>query len=156
MGDRHPAFERLDVLVGRWAVRPKVPGLGSAWMEFTWQDDGAFLRQESDIDSIPDTAPKAWRENAPFPTIALIGLDDTGEEFTMLYADSRGVHRVYRMTFAQGEWRMWREAPGFNQRFTGTLSPDGDTVEARWEMSEDGVNWTLDFEITYSRDHSAR
>ncbi|GAA4585806.1 hypothetical protein GCM10023194_29540 [Planotetraspora phitsanulokensis] len=151
MGDRHPALARLDALVGRWAVQPKVPGLGSAWTEFAWQDDGAFLRQESDIDSMPATAPKVWQENAPFPTLALIGLDDAGEEFTMLYADARGVHRVYRMTFAEGEWRMWRDAPGFNQRFAGTLSPDGDTVEARWEMSTDGVTWSLDFELTYSR-----
>lgn len=38
---------------------------------------------------------------------AVIGLDDA-DEVTMLYADARGVHRVYRMTFADGVWRMWR------------------------------------------------
>jgi hypothetical protein len=41
MADRHPALVRLDVLVGRWTVQPKVDGLGPAWAEFTWQEDGA-------------------------------------------------------------------------------------------------------------------
>ncbi|MGP3917330.1 hypothetical protein [Nonomuraea sp. 10N515B] len=149
MESRHPALSRLDVLVGRWTVH--VPGVGSAWADFAWQDEGAYLRQVSDIDAMPDTAPQAWRDNAPFPTTALIGLDDATEQFTMLYADARGVHRVYQMTFAGGEWRIWRDAPGFNQRFIGTLSPDGDTIEARWEQSKDGMTWDLDFELTYSR-----
>ena len=47
---------------------------------------------------------------------------------------------------------MWREAPGFSQRFIGTVSADGDTVDARWETSEDGVTWNLDFELTYVRE----
>jgi hypothetical protein len=47
---------------------------------------------------------------------------------------------------------MWRAAPGFKQRFTGTVRADGDAVDARWEMSTDGVTWNLDFELTYVRD----
>ncbi|MEU6039597.1 hypothetical protein ABZ801_29755 [Actinomadura sp. NPDC047616] len=149
------ALARLEPLVGRWTVRPDVPGLGSAWTEFTWQDDGAYLRQYSDIDELPPTAPQAWRDNAPFPTTTLIGLDDATGEFTMLYADGRGVHRVYQMTFADGVWRMWRAAPGFHQRFTGELNPAADTIHARWESSEDGTTWTSDFTVTYTRtDHA--
>src|SRR5437016_584265 len=151
MSGKHPALARLDALVGRWTVQPAVDGVPAAWTEFAWQDDGLFLRQVADADSMPSTAPRAWQDNAPFPTTAVIGLDDTEDEFTVLYADARGVHRVYRMTFAEGVWTMWRYAPGFDQRFTGTLSPDGDTVQARWEMSEDGVTWNLDFELTYTR-----
>ena len=148
---RHPALVRLDVLVGRWTVQPKVEGVGTAWTEFAWQEGGMFLRQHSDADAVPSTAPQAWRDNAPFPTIAVIGLDDAAEEFTMLYADARGVHRVYRMTFADGEWIIWRYAPGFDQRFTGTLSADGNAIEGRWEMSKDGMTWNVDFELTYTR-----
>ncbi|ETK35619.1 hypothetical protein [Microbispora sp. ATCC PTA-5024] len=151
MTDRHPALARLDALVGRWTVAPKVDGVGTAWADFSWQDDGLFLRQESDADPMPPTTPQMWQDNAPFPLTALIGLDDASEEFSMLYADARGVHRVYRMRFDDGVWTMWREAPGFNQRFTGTLSADGDRVDARWEMSRDGTTWTLDFELTYFR-----
>ncbi|MGJ6966934.1 hypothetical protein ACSDR0_33965 [Streptosporangium sp. G11] len=151
MGDRHPALARLDALAGRWTVRPKVEGVGTAWTEFAWQEGGAFLRQDSGTDPIPDTTPNPWRDNAPFPTTAVIGLDDATGEFTMLYADARGVHRVYRMTLADGLWTVWRDAPGFGQRFIGTLSADGDTVDGRWEMSTDGVTWSLDFELTYTR-----
>ncbi|MFI7708291.1 hypothetical protein [Nonomuraea sp. NPDC049480] len=150
-GRRHPALARLDVLVGRWTVQPKVPGVGSGWTEFSWQDGGAYLRQIFGMDPIRDTAPKDWQANTPSSTTAVIGLDDASGEFTMLYADARGVHRVYQMTFADGEWRIWRDAPGFNQRFTGTLSEDGDTMEARWEMSENGETWNVDFELSYAR-----
>ncbi|MER7334009.1 MULTISPECIES: hypothetical protein [unclassified Micromonospora] len=151
MAERHPALARLDVLVGRWTVQPKVEGLGAGWTDFSWVEDGKFLRQVTDAEPLPATAPQAWRENNPLPTASLIGLDDAGEEFTMLYADARGVHRVYRMTFADSVWRLAREAPGFNQRFTGTLSPDGATIDGQWEMSENGVDWRLDFEMTYRR-----
>ncbi|WP_436761431.1 hypothetical protein [Streptosporangium sp. V21-05] len=151
MDGRHPALARLDVLVGRWTVQPKVDGVGSAWTEFAWQEGGAFLRQYTDADPIPPTTPDPWRDHAPFPTTTVIGLDDAAGEFTTLYADARGVYRVYRMTFADDVWTMWRDAPGFNQRFTGTLSADGDTVDGRWEMSENGVTWNLDFELTYTR-----
>ncbi|MGH8877456.1 MAG: hypothetical protein ACRD0P_08965, partial [Stackebrandtia sp.] len=99
MKNRHPVLARLDILVGRWRVQPQVEGVGEAWAEFSWQDDG-FLRQYSDVDSIPESTPQLWRDNAPFPTVELFGLDDASDEFTMLYADGRGVHRVYRMTFA--------------------------------------------------------
>jgi hypothetical protein len=152
MADRHPALARLDVLVGRWTVQPKVDGVGAAWAEFAWQDGGTFLREYSDAGPIPSTAPQAWRENAPFPTTALIGLDDATGEFTMMYADARGVHRVYRMTFADDVWTIWREAPGFNQRFIATMSADGNRIDGRWEMSKDGETWNLDFELGYARE----
>jgi hypothetical protein len=152
MDGRHPALARLDVLVGRWTVQPKVPGAGTAWTEFAWQDGGLFLRQYVDADPPPGSTPHEWRDNAPFPTTALIGLDDSTDELTMLYADARGVHRVYRMTFADREWRIWRAAPSFNQRFSATVSADGNTVDGQWEMSRDGTTWDLDFELTYVRE----
>jgi hypothetical protein len=50
MSGRHPALARLDVLVGRWTVRPKVEGVGTASIEFAWQDGGLFLLQRSSFD----------------------------------------------------------------------------------------------------------
>lgn len=151
MGERHPALARLDVLVGRWTVQPKVEGLGAAWTDIAWVEGGQYLRMFTDAEPLPDTAPQEWRDNVPFPTTELVGLDDSAEEFAVLYADGRGVHRVYRMTFADGNWRMWREASGFHQRFIGTLSADGDTIDGCWERSGDGADWALDFELTYRR-----
>lgn len=151
MTNLNPALARLEPLVGRWSVRPLVDGVGTSWTEFSWQDDGLFLRQLSDADPLPPTAPQVWRDNVPFPVTSVIGLDDSAEQFTMLYADARGVHRVYQMTLDGGEWRMWRHAPGFNQRFHGTFGPDGDTIDARWEFSEDGRTWRVDFGLAYAR-----
>ena len=139
------------MLVGRWVVQVKVEGVGSARCEFSWIEDGAYLRQYTDIDEIAEGTPSEWRQNAPFPTIGLIGLDDSADEYTMLYADARNVFRVYRMTVADGLWTMVRRAPGFNQRFFGALSEDGDRIDARWEMSEGGEHWHTDFELTYTR-----
>lgn len=149
--DRHPALARLNVLLGHWVVQPKVEGLPAAWSDFTWYDGGTFLRQTSDMDPLPADAPDTWRQGSPYPIVSLIGYDDTADEFTMLYADGRGVHRVYRMTLSDREWIIWRDAPGFNQRFIGTVSAEGDRVDGRWEMSPDGVTWKVDFEITYTR-----
>lgn len=149
MGQRNPALARLDVLVGRWTVQPAVEGLSAGWTEFTWVEDGRYLRQFTDADPVPETAPPAWRENAPFPTTQLIGLDDTTEAFSVLYTDARGVHRVYQMTFAGQVWRMWRDAPGFHQRWTATVGAD--TIDGRWEKSADGADWSLDFGLTYRR-----
>jgi hypothetical protein len=151
MADRHPALARLDILVGRWTVQPAVPGVVPAWSEAAWVDDGAFLRQVTDRDPIPDDVTDAWRGLAPFPTVCLMGLDDSVEEFTMLYADGRGVHRVYQMTFVGREWTMTRRAPGMNQRYVGIVSEDGNRIDGRWEASEDGEAWNLDFELTYTR-----
>ncbi|GAA2380480.1 hypothetical protein [Nonomuraea africana] len=152
MREPHPTLQRLDALVGEWeiwvALDPQPTAGGRAVME--WTADGGFLVQRTDADLAEDTPPE-WRANWPFPVTAIIGLDDASEEFTMLYADSRGVHRVYRMTFDDGVWRIWRAAPGFHQRFTGTLSEDGATIACAWELSRDGTSWEHDFDLTYKK-----
>ena len=48
-------------------------------------------------------------------------------------------------------WRYWREAPGFSQRFTGTISADGRTIDGLAELCRDGVTWERDLPITYKR-----
>lgn len=58
-----------------------------------------------------------------------MGLDDSRGQFTQLYADARGVYRVYQNSFQDGFWKVWRDAPpGFSQRFTGTFSDDGNMI----------------------------
>jgi hypothetical protein len=39
----------------------------------------------------------------------------------------------------------------FSQRFTGTFSADGNTITARWELAEDGTNYTPDFDLVFHR-----
>ncbi len=61
------------------------------------------------------------------------------------------MRRVYRMSVANGVWKMWRDAPGFNQRFIGKISGDGKAIAGQWEMSPDGTNWEVDFDLTYTK-----
>ena len=92
-----------------------------------------------------------WVENAPTSTQSVIGFDDTTGEISMLYADSRGVFRIYRGSLTEEAWRLERAAPDFHQRFIGIFRDDGRTIDGRWESSPDGTNWELDFPITYRK-----
>jgi hypothetical protein len=48
---------------------------------------------------------------------------------------------------------MWREAPGFWQRFEYTVSTDKRTLTGYWQKStDDGSTWEHDFDIKYLRD----
>jgi hypothetical protein len=135
----NPALRQLDALIGEWEVEaPQFPGpRGRVTLE--WLEDGAYLRFHTDA---PDPAPTAT---------FIIGRDESSESYTVLYYDSRGVSRVYQMTFDGAVWKMWREAPGFWQRFAGTLSDDGESIRASWEKSPDGSGWEHDFDLIYSK-----
>jgi hypothetical protein len=68
-------------------------------------------------------------EHPDFPTsTAIVGGDDSNGAYSMLYSDSRGVTRIYAMSLSREVWKLWREAPGFSQRFTGTFSEDNNTI----------------------------
>jgi hypothetical protein len=133
------ALKQLEVLIGEWEVEvPQFPGQrGRA--TFEWHEDAAYLRFHADA---PDPAPSAT---------LIIGRDESSGAYTVLYYDSRGVSRVYQMSFGEGIWKMWRQAPGFWQRFSGTLSDDGSSIRAMWEKSSDGSSWEHDFDLIYSK-----
>lgn len=143
----NPALERLGVFVGEWnteitsmSFNPDPAATERGRTSFEWLEGGAFLLQHSEV------------PNTEFPRgISVIGPDDSAETYCMLYFDSRGVSRIYKMTFSSGIWTLWREFPGFSQRFIGTFSNDNNIIAARWEKSSDGSNWELDFELTYTR-----
>ena len=69
----------------------------------------------------------------------------------MLYYDTRGVSRIYQVSLDGGAWKIWREAPGFRQRFTGTFGDGGRTIHGRWETSDNGSAWEHDFDLTYTK-----
>lgn len=150
--ESNPVLGRLDRLVGEWETEATIDGqtFGEERVTFDWLEDGAFLVQHSEAVDLSG-APTEWVENVPHSTVSVVGLDDVSEQFTMLYADSRGVFRVYQMSLSNGVWKIWRDAPGFSQRFTGTFNDDGDMIESTWERSDDGVEWEVDFDLTYMR-----
>ena len=144
MHDDTPAaqLELLRTLTGTWVTEgahPLLPGpviRGRA--VFAWLEGGHFLvwRSHHDHPEIPDA-------------VAVTGVIDG--RLAMHYFDSRGVHRLYSVGASPGEWRFWRDDPGFSQRFTGTLSDDGDTITSRGQLSRDGVTWDDDLALTYRR-----
>jgi hypothetical protein len=135
--------EALEALIGTWRLEASLAGSAEgprAEATFAWLTGRRFVVQRWEIDH-PD-APDG---------IAILGWDDEVEGLRQHYFDSRGVARVYEMRLADGVWRLWRDAPGFCQRFTGAFSDDGDTIAGAWELSDDGTNWRHDFDLTYHR-----
>jgi hypothetical protein len=141
--------ERLDALIGEWSLEAAFPfapqtGIGGHTV-FEWMPGKQFLIQRWEV-SHPD-APDG---------IAIIGFDAGREAYLQHYFDSRGVARVYEMSFGDGLWKLWRTSAdfsplSFSQRFTGTFSDDGKTIEGRWETSDDGSSWEHDFALTYTK-----
>lgn len=138
------ALKRLEPLIGEWALEATSedgePWPGEARARFEWHDSGAHLISRSMIE-VP-SAPN---------TISIIGCDGASGTYFQLYSDDRGVCRVYEMSIGDGEWKLWREGDPFPQRFTATISENGDTIAGRWEKAEDGTNYTTDFFLTYKR-----
>ncbi len=146
-------LRRLDALVGEWELQASVGDqpMGRARTVFEWLEGGAFLIQRADAEPSEPPPPPEWVANSPFPLATITGLDDSTERFSMLYADARGVSRVYEMSLSDGVWEIWRDAPGFCQRFTGTFSDDGRAIAGYWDRSRDGSSWERDFDLTYTK-----
>jgi hypothetical protein len=148
----NPALKDLEVLIGDWEMElsnaaflsgPSDTVKGA--ISFEWVQDGAFLAMR-----MGDKPP------APPEAIWLIGRDDSTPDYQVLYYDSRKVSRVYEMSYSDGVWKMWRESPGFWQRYEGKVGDHGNTITAFWEKSSDGVSWEHDFDITYTRNMKQR
>lgn len=145
---RQQALERLEILVGAWEVEAEFPGqtVPAGRSVFEWALDGSFLIQRNEV-PVPE---------AP-DSMAIIAVDPETGAYTQHYFDSRGVVRVYAMTFADGVWELLREEADFSplsfrQRFTGRVGADGDTIRGGWELAKDGAAaWEKDFELTYRR-----
>lgn len=141
------ALEQLAPFIGEWNIEitnmsfdPDPSAVVRGHSSFAWLEGGAYLIQHSKV-AHPD-----------FPiSTAVMGPDDEAETYRMLYYDSRGVSRIYRMTYSGGIWTLWREFPGFSQRFHGTFSEDGKVITAYWEKSTDGSHWERDFDLTYTK-----
>ncbi len=128
-----PALSALDAFVGEWDVEAHLPDAAPAPVAglpivgravFEWMFGGNFW---SSARRSPTRArPTASRSLASIPRLGA---------YTQHYFDSRGVARVYAMTFSDGVWTLLREAPDFtpldfSQRFSGRFSADRTTSPA--------------------------
>lgn len=142
----------LGLLIGTWEFESTKDGrfMGRGTATFEWIEGGAFVLQRADAEPSPETDP-GWAANSPMPVTSIIGFDDATLDQVMLYADARGVFRIYHMGLNDDSWRLWRAAPAFHQRFIGAFRDHGQTVEGRWESSPDGSAWEPDFDLTYRK-----
>lgn len=140
----NPLLSVFGVLIGKWntsGTHPLVPDtVVHGRVTFEWLDNGAFLLMRSEVDD--DRFPNG---------LSILGSDDALQAFTMLYFDSRSVSRRYEVSFDGQTWKVWRDAPGFSQRFTGTLSNGGNSLIGKWEVSRDDATWQDDLQIYYER-----
>ena len=146
----NPGIERLAVFVGEWSLVAEfkdVPAADlGARVVFEWMPGERFLVQRWEI-PIPE-APDG---------IAIIGADPESDgNYLQHYFDSRGVARIYRMSFSDGVWKLWRDSPdfsplNFSQRYTGTFNDEGSIISGSWEICHDGTTWEHDFDLTYTR-----
>jgi hypothetical protein len=134
----------LGRFVGEWTMAAGPPGgppwSGAARVWFEWLPGEVFLRQRWTVDH-PD---------APDGT-AIIGCDAANGAYTQLYADERGVCRVYEMRLDGDVWTLRRTGAPFAQRFTGTFSAGDAAITGRWELAREGADWATDFEVVYTR-----
>ena len=141
MTQRDPALAQFDVLIGTWtteATHPMFDGVVPGAMTFEWLEGGHFLIQRS------------TNEHESFPdAISVIGAPETGDGLVMEYFDSRGVRRTYEVSLDDGVLRIWRDHPGFDQRFSATLS--NDRFEGRWQLARTAGDWQDDLKVRYRR-----
>ena len=144
------SLKPLEPFIGEWRLmavfKDMPPADLDARVSFEWLPGERFLieRWEVPIPEAPDG-------------IAIIGADPERQgNYLQHYFDSRGIARVYKMSFDNGVWKLWRDAPDFSpldfsQRYTGTFSEDGRTITGAWEICHDGKTWEHDFDLTYTR-----
>ncbi|HUI88620.1 MAG TPA: hypothetical protein VLX61_07815 [Anaerolineales bacterium] len=140
----NPALKPFSVLIGEWnteGTHPLFPNtVAHGRTSFEWLEGGAFLIMHSEIDE------------PGIPTgIAILGSDEALDAFFMMYFDERGVSRKLEVTLHDNVWKWWRNAPGFSQRFTGTIAEDGNTIIGKGELSKDGSTWEGDLNLKYTR-----
>lgn len=143
----NPSLKQLEILIGDWEMElsnasflPSPSDTVKGQASFEWLENGAFLIMY--MGSKPPDAPDA---------IWLFSRDEVQANHTVLYYDARKVSRVYEMSFSEGVWKIWRNSPGFSQRFEGKISDDGNSITAHWEISSDDSTWEHDFDVTYTR-----
>lgn len=137
------SMKQFEILVGEWdmiGTHPQFPSPAHGHSSFEWLMEGTLLAWHLD-----------WARGGPPSALSVIGHDDSDETCTVLYADERGVARIYQMSLEGGVWKMWRDVSGFSQHMIGTFSDDGNTFTSHGELSRNGSNWEQDLDVTYTR-----
>jgi hypothetical protein len=142
----NPALADLRFVTGAWdfelseasfLAEPTARLAGSVIFEWIERDAAMVMRMGD-----AETPMATW----------IFGRDDAHSDYHVLYADDRGVSRVYNMSLSNGTWRMWRTTPEFSQRFEAQVNAEQTEIRGSWQKSSDGgITWEHDFKVRYSR-----
>jgi hypothetical protein len=140
----NPALRPFGILIGEWKTIGTHPLLPNATFHghtsFKWMEGGAFIIMHT-----------KFKEEVIPSGIAIFGSDDATGECFMLYSDERKISRKYDVSFQNNVLKWWRNAPGFSQRYTWTITNKGQTIIGKGELSKDGLAWEKDFGQTFTR-----
>jgi hypothetical protein len=137
----HPSLAAFEPLVGSWtteATHPEFDGVVTGRVTFEPLEGGRYLlwRGVCDHELFPDSL---W----------VIGPPESGDGLVAEYFDSRGVRRTYEVAVEDGVVRMWRDHPGFEQRFT--LTPARDTVTFDTQLAREPGAFRDDLRMRLTR-----
>jgi len=144
------AVDSFDRLLGEWETSGTLSADGAEVRvrgRTTIQRTGALVVVHATV------SPEA------FPDSVSVIINAEDGPATMHYFDERGVHRRYFCALSGGLWTLWRadedwrESPGFNQRYLGEMSSDGQHIKGAWERGTGpaGDAWVVDFTLNYRR-----
>lgn len=126
-------IDSLRDLAGEWELAVDLPGADDIRGHVLFEAMGELLVQQTTT-PVPE---------APDSCCVVVTGDDGS--CTQHYFDSRGVARLYQMTFEGGSWTLERTKADFSpldfrQRFVGSISDDGATIDGEWRSSDDVSN----------------
>jgi hypothetical protein len=136
-------IDDLEALIGEWELAVDLPGAEDVRGHVRFERMGELLIETALI-PVPE---------APDSRCVVTWQDG---RFVQHYFDSRGVARLYEMTFDGREWTLERTKADFSpldfcQRYVGAISDDGNSITGEWQTSSDGAAWQRDFTLTYRR-----
>ena len=139
--ERDPALAPFDALIGTWATEARhrmVDEVVRGTVTYEWLEGGRFIVQRSrnEHELLPDA-------------ICVIGAPESGDGLVMEYFDSRGVRRTYDIALDDGVLRIWRDKPGFDQRFAATIGRD--EFEGVHQLAETPGEWRDDMRVVHRR-----
>ena len=72
------------------------------------------------------------------------------------YFETRGVVCVYEMALAGRSWTLERTKEdfsplNFSERFIGTFTEDGKTIDGTWEIAHNHSTYEKDFDVVYRK-----
>jgi hypothetical protein len=104
------------------ATHPAVDAVVPGTVTFEWLEGDHFLlaRSSNEHEFLPDS-------------LQVIGTAEAGDKLVMEYFDSRGVRRTYGVSLRGDVLRFWRDASGFDQRFSAKLGHN--SFEGLWQLA---------------------